>query len=162
MHIYYTLCRSKNTCRGMPALERKMIRLWHKLLSCVTAFGCAFVSGAQILVRLCPVKATPSEARKRNRKHPKPSSHISPQIITPVTSNLESKHLTEGRDIKLSWWVGKAQVILFYSQNLNKIKTSIGKSWTSTAVKLCSYFQFWETWGNVVDILFEVIVDASS
>lgn len=52
------------THTGEPALERKTIRLWHKLPSCVTVFRCAFVPGAQISVRLCPVKATPDEARE--------------------------------------------------------------------------------------------------
>lgn len=150
MHI--DLYRSKNTCRRMPALEMKMIRLWHKLLSCVTAFRCVFVPGAQNLVRLYHVKAIPSEAWEScsgelgTPKIFKP--RLSPNNCTNNFKSLESKHLTEGRDVKLNWWVfRKAQVILFSSQNHNKIKTSIGKNQTSAAVKLCSYFQFWETWG---------------
>lgn len=148
MHIY--LYRSKNTCRGMLALKMKMIRLWHKLLFCVTAFRCAFVSGTQILVRLCPVEHTPSEAPEsrsgESGTHKVFKLSLSPNNRTNSFKSLESKHLTEGRDVKLNWWVRKARVILFFSQNHNKIKTSIGKSQTSAAVKLFRYFQFWETW----------------
>lgn len=60
-------------------MERKTIRLWHKLPSRVTVITCASVPGCVLLKQHL---AKLEKVTLENREHLKPSSQASPQIIT--------------------------------------------------------------------------------